>query len=140
MAFWSALRRRPEEEDYSEAFDEYDYEDDYSYENTTPSWGNEAAAQPIRSAADMQIALVIPKQYSDASKIADLLRDMKFVVLNLSECEPAVARRLLDFISGVTYAEDGNLMKVATNVYVAAPYFVDMYDETSKKIRSAVNF
>ena len=59
MAFWSALRRRPEEEDYSEAFDEYDYEDDYSYENTTPSWGNEAAAQPIRSAADMQVALVI---------------------------------------------------------------------------------
>lgn len=139
MSFWSALRRRPEEEDYSEAFDEYDYEDNYSYEDTAPRWENEPA-QPIRSAADMQIALVIPEQYSDASRIADLLRDMKFVVLNVSKCEPSVARRLLDFISGVTYAEDGNLMKVATNVYVAAPYFVDMYDETAKKVRGSVNF
>ena len=56
MSFWSALRRRPEEEDYSEAFDEYDYEDNYSYEDTAPRWENEPA-QPIRSAADRDALL-----------------------------------------------------------------------------------
>jgi len=51
---------------------------------------------------------------------------MKFVVLNLAKTERDVARRLLDFVSGVIYTEDGHIMKVATNVYVVAPYFVDL--------------
>ena len=82
--------------------------------------------QPIHSVADMQIVLVAPQEYKDASKIADLLRDMKFVVLNLAKTQRDVARRLLDFVSGVIYTEDGHIMKVATNVYVVAPYFVDL--------------
>ena len=96
MSFFSALRRKPEEEDLYE-----DYEESYAYEDEG-------------------------QEYKDASKIADLLRDMKFVVLNLAKTERDVARRLLDFVSGVIYTEDGHIMKVATNVYVVAPYFVDL--------------
>lgn len=122
MGFFSALRRKPEEEDLYE-----DYEDSYAYEDEEPTWASESAGvQPIRSAADMQVVLVAPLEYKDASKIADLLRDMKFVVLNLGKTDREVARRLLDFVSGVIYAEDGHIMKVSTNVYVAAPYFVDL--------------
>ena len=52
---------------------------------------------------------------------------MKFVVLNLAKTQRDVARRLLDFVSGVIYTEDGHIMKVATNVYATvAPYFVDL--------------
>lgn len=142
MAFWSSLRRKSED-----SFDDYDeeYEDDYGYDNyngyedTRQSWESQGA-QPIRSAADLQIELMIPEQYGDASKIADLLRDMKLVVLNLSKVEPDVSRRLLDFVSGVIYAEDGDLMKVSSTVYIAAPYFVDLLDETAKKVRSAIGF
>ena len=141
-ALWSSFRRKSEES-YSDDYDD-DYEDDYntydSYESTPQSWET-PGAQPIRSAADMQIALVVPEQYSDASKIADLLRDMKLGVLNLSRTESdVVSRRLLDFISGVIYAEDGKLMKVSRTVFIAAPYFVDLFDEESKKkIRSAID-
>ena len=117
MSFFSALRRKPEEEDLYE-----DYEESYAYEDEGQDWASEGV-QPIHSVADMQIVLVAPK---DASKIADLLRDMKFVVLNLAKTERDVARRLLDFVSGVIYTEDGHIMKVATNVYVVAPYFVDL--------------
>ena len=49
-------------------------------------WASEGV-QPIHSVADMQIVLVAPQEYKDASKIADLLRDMKFVVLNLAKTE-----------------------------------------------------
>lgn len=141
MSFWSALRRKPEEEHYPEEYDDYEDDDNNYYEDTPQNWGRESA-QPIRSAADMQIVLVIPEQYGDAPKIADLLRDMKFVVLNLSKVDPGIARRLLDFVSGVTYAEDGELVKVATNVYVAAPYFVDLLDEKDlkAKIRKPMDF
>ena len=120
MSFFSALRRKPEEEDLYE-----DYEESYAYEDEGQDWASEGV-QPIHSVADMQIVLVAPQEYKDASKIADLLRDMKFVVLNLAKTERDVARRLLDFVSGGIYTEDGHIMKVATNVYVVAPYFVDL--------------
>lgn len=129
MSFLSALRRKPEEEDL---YEDYQYEDNYAYEEEDHGWEPEGV-QPIRSAADMQIVLVAPKEYKDASKIADLLRDMKFVVLNLADTERDVARRLLDFISGVIYTEDGHIMKVATNVYVVAPYFVDLLGGQEKE-------
>lgn len=119
------LFRGPEAE---ELYDDYDYEKEYGYAEEPeqfPSMEPEGV-QPIRTVADMQIVLTQPKEYRAASQIADLLRDMKFVVLNLANTEPEVARRLLDFVSGVIYSEDGHIMKVATNVYVVAPYFVDL--------------
>lgn len=130
MSFFSALRRKPEEEDL---YEDYQYEDNYAYEEEDRGWEEPVGVQPIRSVADMQIVLVAPKEYKDASKIADLLRDMKFVVLNLADTERDVARRLLDFISGVIYTEDGHIMKVATNVYVVAPYFVDLLGGQEKE-------
>ena len=122
MGLLDALRRKPEDE-----YEDYTYDEAYGYDEEE-SWESDNV-QPIHSAADLQIVLTTPTKYEDASQIADLLRDMKFVVLNLAKTEPGVARRLLDFVSGVIYAEDGHIMKVATNVYVVAPYFVDLMDE-----------
>ena len=122
MGLLDALRRKNEDEYEDYTYDEaYGYEEEYGYEGDN--------VQPMHDAADMQIVLTTPMKYEDASEIADLLRDMKFVVLNLAKTEPSIARRLLDFVSGVIYAEDGHIMKVATNVYVVAPYFVDLMDE-----------
>lgn len=119
MGFFSALRRKPEDDLYEDYEENYAYEDDYQDEEPV-------GVQPIRSVADVQVVLVSPTEYKDASAIADLLRDMKIIVLNLDKTEREVARRLLDFISGVIYSEDANIMKVATNVYMVAPYFVDL--------------
>lgn len=121
MGLFSALRRKPLEDDLYE-----DYEDSYAYEEEQ-AWEDEGA-QPIHSVADMRVVVVEPQEYKDASRVADHLRDMKFVVLNLGKTEHDVARRLLDFVSGVIFSEDGHIMKVATNVYVVAPYFVDLND------------
>lgn len=153
MSFLSALRRKPEEDlydyendyEYDEDYDERDryddrYDDRYaydSYDNYEPeerSWNQPQGVQPIQSVADMQVVLVAPKKYEDASKIADLLRDLKFVVLNLADTEQTEARRLLDFISGVVYTEDGNIMKIATNVYAVAPYFVDLLGDRDESL------
>lgn len=147
MSFWNTIRRKPEEEHYPEDYDDYE-DDDYNnydnYEDTPKSWRRESPqpAQPIRSAADMQVVLIAPGQYSDACKIADLLREMKLVVFNLSKLEDATAKRLLDFISGVVYAEDGGLMQVSPVVYVAAPYFVDLIDvqDRKAKVRKPMDF
>ena len=123
MGLFSALRRKAPEEDLYE-----EYEDNYAYEEEQ-NWEDEGV-QPIRSVADMRVVVVEPKEYNDASRVADHLREMKFVVLNLGKTNQDVARRLLDFVSGVIFSEDGHIMKVATNVYVVAPYFVELMDQS----------
>ena len=128
------LFQRPEAEDL---YDDYDYEEAYDdYEEPEPEpvrpMRENPGVQPIHTVADMQIVLTQPKEYRAASQIADLLRDMKFVVLNLADTDPEVARRLLDFVSGVIYSEDGHIMKIATNVYVVAPYFVDLLGDSNE--------
>ncbi|MDO4515999.1 MAG: cell division protein SepF [Bacillota bacterium] len=128
MGLFSALRRKAPEEDLYE-----DYEDNYEYEEEQ-AWEDEGV-QPIHSVADMRVVVVQPREYKDASRVADHLRDMKFVVLNLGKTDHDVARRLLDFVSGVIFSENGHIMKVATNVYVVAPYFVELKDISGESKR-----
>ncbi|MCF0123296.1 MAG: cell division protein SepF [Ruminiclostridium sp.] len=129
MGLFSALRRKSTDEDL---YDEY--EDDYVYDDEE-DWDDQGL-QPIHSVADMRVVVVEPQEYKDASRVADHLRDMKLVVLNLSKTEHDVARRLLDFISGVVFSEDGHIMKIASSVFVVAPYFVDIKDLSGEGGRS----
>ena len=77
MSFLSALRRKPDEDMYEDYEDDTYVDDHYTYEEEPPqqTWAPQGV-QPIRSGADMQIVLVTPKEYKEASKVADLLRDI----------------------------------------------------------------
>ena len=70
--------------------------------------------------------LVKPERFENASEIADQLKDKRTVVLNLESTNKDVARRLIDFLSGVAYAGEGKIKKVAANTYIITPYHVDI--------------
>lgn len=74
----------------------------------------------------MQVILVKPDRFDTVSEIADHLRDKQSVVLNLESTNKDVARRLVDFLSGVAYAGEGKIKKVAANTYIITPYHVDI--------------
>ena len=80
----------------------------------------------IRAATQLQVVLVTPSKFEDASTIADHLREKRTVVLNLESTNKEVARRLLDFLSGVAYANEGKIKKVAISTYIITPYNVDI--------------
>ena len=80
----------------------------------------------IRAATQLQVVLVKPERYENASEVADHLRDKRTVVLNLEKTQKDVARRLLDFLSGVAYAQEGKIKKVALQTYIVTPYNVDI--------------
>ena len=80
----------------------------------------------IHATTQLQVVLVKPERYENASEIADHLRDKRTVVLNLEKTEKDVARRLLDFLSGVAYAQEGKIKKVAIQTYIVTPYNVDL--------------
>ena len=87
----------------------------------------------IHATTQLQVVLVKPERYENASEIADHLRDKRTVVLNLEKTQKDVARRLLDFLSGVAYAQEGEIKKVAKQTFLVTPFNVrfegDLLDE-----------
>ena len=80
----------------------------------------------IHATAALKVVLVKPDRFDNASEIADHLREKRTVVLNLESTNKDVARRLVDFLSGVAYAGEGKIKKVAANTYIITPYSVDI--------------
>lgn len=87
----------------------------------------------IHATTQLQVVLVKPERFEDASSIADHLNSKRTVVLNLESTDKIVSRRLVDFLSGVAYANNGQIKKVANSTYIITPYNVgimgDLIDE-----------
>ena len=80
----------------------------------------------IHATTQLKGVLVKPERFENASEIADHLKEKRTVVLNLESTNKDVARRLIDFLSGVAYAGEGKIKKVAANTYIITPYSVDI--------------
>ena len=80
----------------------------------------------IHATTQLKVVLVKPERFENASEIADHLKDKRTVVINLESTNKDVARRLIDFLSGVAYAGEGKIKKVAANTYIITPYHVDI--------------
>ena len=80
----------------------------------------------IHATTQLKVVLVKPERFENASEIADHLKEKRTVVLNLESTNKDVARRLIDFLSGVAYAGEGTIKKVAANSYIITPYSVDI--------------
>ena len=80
----------------------------------------------INATTQLSVVLVTPEKFENAVDIADHLREKRTVVLNLEQTNKDVARRLVDFLSGVTYAQDGKIKKVANSTFIITPYNVDI--------------
>ena len=80
----------------------------------------------INATTQLQVVLVKPERFEDASAIADQLNAKHTVVLNLESTGKEISRRLIDFLSGVAYANNGQLKRVATTTFIITPYNVDI--------------
>ena len=80
----------------------------------------------IHTTTQLQVVLVKPERYENATEIADHLKEKRTVVLNLESTNKDAARRILDFLSGVAYTNDGQIKRVANNTYIITPYNVDL--------------
>ena len=80
-----------------------------------------------------QMVVIEPSSFDDSPKLVDKLKAKKPVVINLENLETDVARKIFDFLSGATYALNGNIQKVSNNIFVFAPDNVDIsFDEGRK--------
>jgi len=75
------------------------------------------------------VHLVIPKSFNDAQQVADKFKDGIPVVLNLQSTEHDLNKRLIDFASGLTYALDGGMQRIADRVFMLTPRNVEISAE-----------
>ena len=80
----------------------------------------------INATTQLKVVLVKPERFEDASTIADHLNNKRTVVLNLESTNKEVSRRLVDFLSGVAYANNGQIKQVANSTFIITPYNVDI--------------
>ena len=80
----------------------------------------------INATTQLKVVLVKPERFEDASTIADHLNNTRTVVLNLESTNKEVSRRLVDFLSGVAYANNGQIKRVANSTFIITPYNVDI--------------
>lgn len=78
---------------------------------------------------DVRVHLVLPKSFNDAQQMADRYKDGTPVILNLQGVESDLSRRLIDFGSGLTYALDGGMQRIADKVFMLTPRNVELSAE-----------
>ncbi len=105
---------------------------------SSSSTSSEDKVVDIHTTAKLQVVLRTPKgEHEDAFVIADDLNKKRTVVLNLEKCEKNAATRLIDFLQGVTYANEGKLKMIASNIVIITPYNVDVMGDLLDNLESS---
>jgi cell division inhibitor SepF len=94
------------------------------------------AARPAngRGGGDLRVHLVLPKSFNDAQQVADKFKDGVPVILNLQSVDNDLAKRLVDFASGLTYALDGGMQRIADKVFMLTPRNVEISAEERARL------
>ena len=117
-------RRRPRDD-----FDDIFAEDSRASSRTR-------VLRPVESngRSDIQVHLVVPKSFNDAQQVADQFKDHIPVILNLQGTDVELSKRLIDFASGMTYALDGGMQRIADKVFLLTPRNVDVSAEERARL------
>jgi cell division inhibitor SepF len=95
------------------------------------------ALRPVESngrANGVQVHLVVPKNFNDAQQVADQFKDSIPVILNLQGTDNDLSKRLIDFASGLTYALDGGMQRIADKVFLLTPRNVEVSAEERARL------
>jgi cell division inhibitor SepF len=85
--------------------------------------------ESVPNPASVKVHLVLPRSFNDAQQIADRFKDGVPVIINLQSADQDLSKRLIDFASGLTYALDGGMQRVADKVFLLTPRNVEVSAE-----------
>ena len=152
MSFWDSVKKLAQpysEEEYDDEYDEETdgYEDEAverpartrrtpifggsddetsGYSNAKPTGTSAFSGQVVNIGNKQEVVLFHPASFNDTSKAADDLRNRRAVIVNMENIDKAMARRVVDFLSGCAYALDGKVKKVAQSTYIFCPHNMDI--------------
>jgi cell division inhibitor SepF len=85
--------------------------------------------EPVRSPGTSRVHLILPRSFNDAQQLADRFKNGVPVILNLQSADAELSKRLIDFASGLTYALDGGMQRIADKVFLLTPSDVELSAE-----------
>jgi cell division inhibitor SepF len=106
-----------------------DWTEDESEPAAAPARQPRARLRGVDSGGNVKVHLVLPRSFNDAQQIADRFKDSVPVILNLQNADTELSKRLIDFSSGLTYALDGSMQRVADKVFLLTPRNVELSAE-----------
>jgi len=132
-----------EEEGYDDEYDDLDDDRVYNRETSTvrritrtPDLGRaeRAALRPV-SAPPVRVNIVEPRSFNDAQQIADKFKAKQPVIINLQQIDGELAKRLIDFGSGLTYGLGGGMQRIAEKVFLLTPSNIEVSAEEKRRLR-----
>ena len=115
------------------AEEESDEQDDYGFtpapaasNAVSAGFGGQVLNMNSSASNKQEVVLFRPGSFNDTSKAADDLRNRKAVIVNMENVDKAMARRVVDFLSGCVYALDGDVKKIAQSAYLFCPHNMDI--------------
>jgi cell division inhibitor SepF len=109
--------------------------DDIFAEDEPMTGGRTGVLRPVgNGGSDVQVHLVIPRNFNDAQQVADQFKRAVPVILNLQTTDHELSKRLIDFASGLTYALDGGMQRIAEKVFLLTPRNVEVSAEEKARL------
>lgn len=127
--------KRRSSSDFDDIYAEEDYRSSQSRSSSTSS--RTSPVRPVPNTPEqppVRVHLVVPKNFNDAQIIADKFKGDVPVILNLQQSDTELAKRLIDFASGLTYALDGGMQRVADKVFLLTPKNVEVSAEERQRL------
>ncbi len=142
MSLMQKVKDMFSEEEYIE--DEFEEEPEYEPIKkepvrtvSEPAQVNRGKVVNIHATTQLQVMLVKPERFEDARTIAEHLNQKRTVVLNLESASKELSRRLLDFLSGVAFANGGEVKRVANSTYIITPSNVNLMGDLLDELESS---
>lgn len=111
-----------------------------SFEQPSRTSSKKSKVVSIAATTQMKVVVVSIERFDETKEIVDHLRNKKPVVLNLEKLDKDISRRVIDIISGASYALGGSTQKVAKGILLVAPYNVDIMADVRDEIENGAFF
>ena len=108
--------------------------DEWPAEEPTRSRRSSARLRSVDTGPPAKVHLVVPRSFNDAQSIADRFKDSTPVILNLQGADTELSKRLIDFSSGLTYALNGGMQRIADKVFLLTPQNVEVSAEERARL------
>lgn len=129
MKNFSTLFKPDDEYVDDEEYEEEEYEEESPVKEQTKAAAAPRVSGGVSSTASLEMKIIKPDRYEAVTGIAQHLIARRTVVLNLEDTNKETIRRIIDFLSGVTFAIGGNLRRVANSTYVITPKNVELSND-----------
>ncbi|MEG2597424.1 MAG: cell division protein SepF [Oscillospiraceae bacterium] len=126
-----------EELEPASEIEDFDQIKSQSGANSYADAGNRSKVVNIHATTQLQVMLVKPERFEDARGIAEHLNQKRTVVLNLESASKELSRRLLDFLSGVAFANNGEVKRVANSTFIITPSNVNLMGDLLDELESS---